>query len=73
MPLQSQRHIGRRHAATIVAHLNQINAAGTKTDCNIARPGIDGIFNQFLQRTGRSFYHFTGSDAVDQIFRKSSY
>ena len=27
MPLQRQRHIGRRHAASIVAHFNEIEAA----------------------------------------------
>ena len=36
------------------------------------RAGIDGIFDQFLERGGRTFDHFARGDAVDESFWKAA-
>ena len=73
MPLQRQCDFIRAHAATIIGHLDQVEPACTQPDGDILCAGIDGVFDQFLQRTGRSFDHFTGCDPVDQCFGEPSY
>ena len=70
---QRQGHVRRRHAAAVVRDFNQFDATCTQTHRYISRARIDGVFDQFLQRAGWSFHHFTGSDPVDQIFREPSY
>jgi len=71
--LQRERHIGRGHAASIVDDLDQIDPAGGQFDGNSGRPCIDRVFDQFLQRTGGSFDHFTGSDTVDEMLGEAAY
>jgi hypothetical protein len=73
MAFQRQRHIVARHAAAIVGDFDQIEATRGQTHRNLRSPCINGVFDQFLQRTGWSFYHFTGSDAVDERVWKPSY
>ena len=37
------------------------------------RARVDRVFDQFLQRAGGSFDHFTGSDAIDQMLGQAPY
>ena len=37
------------------------------------RTGVDGVFDQLLQRAGGPFHHFTGGDAVDEMFGQTAY
>ena len=37
------------------------------------RAGVDRVFDQLLQRAGRSFHHFTGGDAVDEMLGQAAY
>ena len=73
MPLQRQRHLGRRHAAAVVGDLDPLDAARGEADRDPRRTRVDGVFHQLLQRAGRSFHHLTGCDAVDQMLRETAY
>ena len=44
-----------------------------RADGDPRRAGVDRVFDQLLQRTGRSFHHFTGGDAVDQMLGQAAY
>ena len=44
-----------------------------KADRDPRRAGVDRVFDQLFQRTGRSFHHFTGCDAVDEMLGQAAY
>ncbi len=73
MPLQRERHVGGRHAASVVGHLDQVGAAAHETNRDPARAGVDRVFHQFLQRAGGAFHHFTGGDTIDEMFGQAAY
>ncbi|MCY1179579.1 hypothetical protein D9M73_199860 [compost metagenome] len=73
MAFQRQRHVGRGHAAPVIGHLDQIGAPAGQAHGDARRPGVDRILDQFLQRAGGSFHHFTGSNAIDEMFWQAAY
>ncbi|BCI69477.1 hypothetical protein SPKIRA_03070 [Sphingomonas paucimobilis] len=73
MPLQRQRHIVGRHAASVIGHLDPTDPTLDKDDGDPGGAGVDRIFDQFLQRTGGPFDHFTGCDTIDEMRRQTPY
>ena len=73
MTLQRQRHVSRRHAAAVIGHLDPLQTAGNQGCVNSRRAGVYGIFDEFLQRRSGSFNHFTGCDAIDEMFGQTAY
>ena len=73
MPLQRQRHLARIHAAAIVAHFDAIEPPVGQPNRDAGCPCIQRIFDDFLERAGGSFDHFTGSDTIDQMFGQTAY
>ncbi|GGO90796.1 hypothetical protein GCM10011329_03990 [Stakelama pacifica] len=65
MAFQRERHFGRRHAATVISHLDQVRAPGSDPDSDSTRPGIDCVLNEFFQRTGGSFHHLACGYTID--------
>ena len=72
VPFQRQRHLFGRHAAAIIDHFDCADAAVFEADRDPSRARIDGVLNQFLQRSGRAFDHFSRCDAVYKGFGKAS-
>ena len=64
MPFDGKGEIARFHAAAVVDHGDQRLAASGEGDGDPRGPGIDGVFDQFLDRTGRPLHHLAGGDAV---------
>ena len=73
MALERQRDLGRCHASAVVGDLDPIDAATRQRDRYSGRAGVDCVLDQLFQRTGRSFHHFTGGDAVDDMFGQATY
>ena len=73
MAFERERHVGRAHAAPVVGDLDPRQPAVAQNDRDATRARIDRVFDQFLQRAGGSFHHFTGGDAVDQMFGQAAY
>ncbi len=73
MPLQRERHVGRRHAAAVVDHLDARDPAVTQAYEDVARARVDRIFDQLLERGRRAFDHLAGGDAIDQMLREAAY
>ncbi|MEC3911150.1 hypothetical protein U5A82_11935 [Sphingobium sp. CR2-8] len=73
MPLQRQRHVDRIHATAIVADLYPVQPAMGQAYRDASRASIQSVFNDFLERAGGSFDHFTGSDTIDQMFGQTAY
>ena len=61
------------HAAAIVRNFDPVDPAADKRNRDLGRAGIDRVFHQFLQRRSRSFHHFTGGDAIDEMRRQPAY
>ena len=72
MPLERKCHFGGGHSAAVVGYFDPAKTAFTKPHNDVDCPGIDRIFDQFLERRGRPFNHFPRSDAVDQVFGKAA-
>ena len=49
------------------------NASVAEAHDDVARAGIDRIFDQFLERRRRTFDHLAGSNAVDQMLGEPPY
>jgi hypothetical protein len=53
-------------AAAVIGHLDQLDAAARELDRDFPRAGVDAVFEQFLERGGRTVDHFAGGDLVDE-------
>ncbi len=53
-------------AAAIVADADEFGPAFLQRDLDPARPGVDGVLDEFLHDAGRSFDDLTGGDLVDE-------
>ncbi len=71
--LERQRHVGRAHPAAVVGDLDPAGAAGAERDRDPRGSGVDRILDQLLERAGRSFDHFTGRDAIDEMLGQAAY
>ena len=63
----------RRHAAAVVGHFDQVDAAAAQPHSDARRAGVDRVLDQFLERAGRPFDHFAGSDAIDEMLGQAAY
>ena len=73
MAFERERDFVRGHAAAVVGHLDPVDPAAGKAHRDTRRTGVDRVLDQLLQRTGRSFHHFTGRDSIDQMFGQTPY
>ncbi len=73
MPLQRQRHLVRRHAATVIGHVDQVEPARRQPHGHRGRAGVQRVLHQFLERAGRPLHHLARGDAIDQVGRQPSY
>jgi len=73
MAFERERHVGGGHPASVILDLKPRNPALGDSHRNASRTGVDGIFNQFLERSGRPFHHFTGCDPIYELFRQATY
>ena len=48
MTFKRQRHLIRPHAATIIGYLDTVQPTIGQPHRDLSRPGIDGVFDQFL-------------------------
>ena len=60
----------RAHALAVVGHANKSPPAAVGEDIDAARPGIERVFDQFLDHAGRSLDHLARGDAIDGGFRE---
>ena len=70
MARQCQRQFVSRHAKPIVGDTDQGLAAFGNTNVYTPRPGVQCVFNQFLDGGCRSFDHFARSNAINRCFVK---
>ena len=71
--LERERHVVGRHPATVILDLEPQGPALGDSHRNASRTGVYGDFNQFLERCGGSFDHFTGCDPIYERFRQAAY
>jgi hypothetical protein len=71
--LQRKGDVVGSHPAAVVGHLDRRQPAFAQRHGDARGTRVDGVFDQLLERAGRSFDHFTGSDAVDQMLGKAPY
>ena len=64
VPRQRQRQVGGRHAAAIVGHPDQPLAAPRDRHFDAARPRVERVFHQLLDRRRRTLDHLSRRDAV---------
>ena len=60
------------HAVTIIGDLDQGATAILQRHIDAPRPGIDGVFHQFLDRGSRPLDDLAGGDAVDDVGREKA-
>ena len=61
-----ERQVLGGHAAAIVAHADQADAALLQVDVHAARAGIERVLDQLLDHGGGPFDDFAGGDLVDE-------
>jgi hypothetical protein len=73
MAFERQGNVIAAHAAAIVGDLDKVQAALLEANIDLARPGINRIFDQLFQGAGRAFDDLTGSYPIYQAIWESSY
>ena len=72
MAFHGQRQILRPHADAVILHQNAVHPAAFQRDGDAKRPGIQRIFDNFLERGSRAFHNLTRRDAVRGGFRQQA-
>ena len=67
-----ERQFLARHAAAVVGNLNQRPPAFADPHLDLLRPGIDGVFDQFLGRRSRPLDDLSRRNAIDHAIRKNA-
>ena len=57
-------------AAAVIADADQAHAAAPQFHGHGGGPGVDGVFQQFLDHAGGPFHHLAGGDHIRQVGRK---
>ena len=73
MAFERKRHVGGGHSAAVILDLQPRNPAIGDSHRYARSPRVDGIFDQFLERSGGSFDHFTGRDPIYERFGQAAY
>ena len=60
------------HAASVVAHLDAVDAAAVEGDGDARGAGVERVLHQFLHRRRRALDHLAGGDAVDGVRREDA-
>ena len=63
---EGQGEFGIGDAVSVVDDADQFEAAFFDFDGNLGGPGVEGIFNQFLDDGSGPLDHFASGDAIDQ-------
>ena len=71
MTAKCQRQIVTVNAFAIVTHADQPHTAFLDLNINLARHGVDAVFQQFLEYGGRSFDHLAGGDLIGKFRGKT--
>ncbi len=72
MALDRQLDLLGGHAAAIVGHRYERAPTVAQIDVDVARAGVDGVLDQFLDRGRGTLDHLAGGDAVDQGFGQAA-
>ena len=70
MAVQRQRQFRGRHPLAIVADADQSHPAALDVDLDAARPGIQGVLEEFLHHRGGTLDHLTRGDLVNEFAGK---
>src|SRR6478752_3677104 len=70
VPRQRQRQFRRTDAAPVIAHPHQSDPTALDVDLDAARPGIEAVFDDFLDDRGRAFDYLPGSNLIDEFAGK---
>ena len=71
VPLDRQRELFRRHAASVVGDRDQRPPAVAQHHVDAPRAGVDRVLDQLLDRRGGALHHLARGDAVDQGRRQA--
>src|SRR3954454_17742113 len=70
MPLDGEIELVGGHASAVIGYRDQGPAAVAQYDLDVARAGVNSVFDQFLDGGGRALDDFAGGDAVDHDRRQ---
>ena len=70
MALKGYRNFFGGDPVAVVDDLNLLNATGLDLNRDLARAGVDGVFDQFFYHRRRAFHHLSGGDLGGQVWRK---
>jgi hypothetical protein len=73
MTFQAEKGIGTIHPPAIIGHANEAYASMLKFHRDPPGPGINGVFQEFLDHGGRALHHLTGRYLACQHVGKESY
>ena len=70
MALDRERQLVGAHAAAVIGDRDQCLTAVAKRHLDAVGAGVDGVFDQFLDRRRRALDHLARGDAVDENGRQ---
>ena len=71
--IESQSDVARSHAAAVITDVNAVGTTRRKPHVDPRCPGINRVFDQFLERGRRAFDNLARCDAINQVFGQAAY
>jgi len=65
--LEGQQSVVAAHAASVVAHADELAPARLDLDADAGGPGVERVLQQLLDHRGRTLHHFAGGDLVGDL------
>ena len=72
MALDRQGQFVGDKTVAVVGHQDAGQAAAVGLDLDMAAAGVQGVFDQLLDRARRALHHLAGGDAVDEFWRQAA-
>jgi hypothetical protein len=73
VPLESELRVIAIHADSVIADAHQSAAALFEVDVDRRRPGVERVFEQFLDHRRGSLHDLAGRDLIRYIAREHGY
>ena len=70
MPLQRQKRVVAVHAAAVIDHAHERDAAAPNHDFDVPRAGVDAVLDQFFHHRRRSLDDFSSRNLIRDNFGK---
>jgi hypothetical protein len=73
MTLEGEERVIAIHPAAVVDYADERNSPASDQDLDLARTGVDAVFDEFFHHGSRTLHHFAGRNlAGDDVWQQAN-